>query len=436
MPSSYARMNHDRLRSMVQDAHLNLLIGAGTPGRFFSLLGDVERVLTEIEAAEDVSHDARSLARASVQAHFFDGVIRPNQSLVQLDESATGLLHSYGELGRVLNRLLLNRRTSLRSKKLNIFTTNVDLAFEVAFERLGIDLIDGFYGRIRPVYDLGLFGSLHYRTGVRYEHRSEAPTFDLYKLHGSVGWQVTDDPAAPSGIGFDPHLSVVDEAATQLEAARDKLIRIKDGGQDGSGTPLVTQELLAAAAGVELTRAVTDFTSAYERLVIVNPEKQKFATTVLTEVYYELIRRFANELERENSLLLVHGFSFRDEHLRKIVLRCARANPTLHVLVFCWETASRSEYESLIPPEQVPNGNIEYVTPSDEARIDIDGWVRDFLSPLAKAASAESDKHAREVLPSAAASAELDDAASPPAAPANPFLDERQAAATPERASE
>lgn len=408
----------DELRSLVQDAHLNLLVGAGTPGSYFSLLGDVENVLTEIDAVASADGDARDLARASVQAYFFDGVIAPNRPLIQREDSAAVLLRSYGELGRTLNRLLLSRRTSLLSKKINLFTTNVDLAFEVAFERVGIDLIDGFSGRIRPVYDLGQFGSLHYRTGVRYEHRSEAPTFDLYKLHGSVGWELTDDPAAPTGIGFDPKLASLQEVARRLEAAREYLVPISPDTTQ-SGGPLAASALLAATAGREVPQAVRDFIKAYEAIVIVNPEKQKFATTVLTEVYYELIRRFANELERENSLLLVHGFSFRDEHLRKIILRCARANPTLQILIFCWKGSSRAAYEALLPSEQVPNANVSYVVPADGEQLDLDALVRDYFAPLTKPASAASDAHVDAVLPVESSKP----TAEPATEAANPFMD-------------
>ena len=104
---------------------------------------------------------------------------------------------------------------------------------------------------------------------------------------------------------------------------------------------------------------VTAFIEAYEKLGIVNPDKQKFATTVLNETYYELIRRFANELEKENSVLFVHGFSFRDEHLRDVVVRAARSNPTLQVIVFCY---SRGDLAGL--PEADPgNGRQEQQHP-------------------------------------------------------------------------
>ena len=69
-------------------------------------------------------------------------------------------------------------------------------------------------------------------------------------------------------------------------------------------------------------------------------------------------------MEKENSVLFVHGFSFRDEHLRDVVLRAARANPTLQVIVFCYSRADRAEYQKLIPDIDVKNSNILFVAPA------------------------------------------------------------------------
>ncbi|HCG57437.1 MAG TPA: hypothetical protein DEW39_15210, partial [Brevibacterium sp.] len=121
---------------------------------------------------------------------------------------------------------------------------------------------------------------------------------------------------------------------------------------------------------------------------LVREEPRKFATTVLNETYYELIRRFANELEKENSVLFVHGFSFRDEHLRDLVLRAARTNPTLQVIVFCYSRDSAAAFEILLPETEIKNGNIQLVTPAEpsadepERKISLDVLESDFFAPL------------------------------------------------------
>lgn len=98
-------------------------------------------------------------------------------------------------------------------------------------------------------------------------------------------------------------------------------------------------------------------------ILIVNPTKEKFSDTLLNKNYYELLRIFSNELEKENSLLVVNGFSFRDEHILDLVKR-SMINPSLKVLVFCYEENSITEYQMLF--EQPKNNNITYVALENE----------------------------------------------------------------------
>lgn len=371
-----AEIGPAHLRALIQDAHVGLLLGAGSPSAYFSLLGDIEIALTRVEEG-GLSAEAGAVARASLEAHFFRGVVEPNIALLAREAAAQPVLQSYGRLGRSLNRLMLHRRSSLLPKKVTLFTTNVDLAVEVAFERLGLDLNDGFSGKIDPVLDLASLGTVHYRMAARYSRLAEIPTFDLYKLHGSVSWRLAESGPAP--IAYDHRLQQVHTVSAALSESEG----ILDVGANDENE-INIDDLLTRAAQVEsVPPGVEAFTEAYRRLVVVNPEKTKFETTVFSETYYELLRRFANELERENALLLVHGFSFRDEHLRTLILRAASMNPTLQVVVFCYQQADRDGYEALMPASSVPNANVLYVVPSGEdSRIDIDALVDTYLDPL------------------------------------------------------
>lgn len=373
--SEEAWADMERLRAAIQDAHLNFLVGAGTSSQLFAPLGDVEVALTGIAEA-DVTGGVREIARASVQALFFDLVIWPNVDLAEMNP-AHEVVDSYSSFGKALNRILLARRSTLLAKHVSLFTTNVDVVIEVAFERLGLALNDGFAGRFRPVFDPGSFGSILQRTSPRYEHRSEVPVFDLIKLHGSTGWRWSDTAGDSRSIQFDRDFTLVHEIKVALDQVRDDLVTLPEP------TKLQAADVLEAAKRTDRPDALDDFVSAYDRQVIVNPEKTKFATTVLMETYYELIRRFANELERETSVLFVHGFSFRDEHLRALVLRAARTNPTLQVFVLCFSRDDRATYQDLIAETDVPNGNLEYLVPPDEtARFTLDEVTARILQPL------------------------------------------------------
>jgi len=377
----------ERLRTIVQDSHLNFLIGAGTSSPYFEQLGDIENVLTEVGEYSPDRPEA-NLVRASLQGYFFEKVILPNLPLLERSPGARPLLKSYARFVNTINRILLKRRSTLLGKQASIFTTNVDLAFEVALEMLEIDANDGFSGKLNPRLDLGEYGTLRMRQGAHYQYRSEIPVINLFRIHGSAAWKQEG-----ADIFFDHQLSSVRQVEEVFNAAR-------AGGSFLSITKpedVKTSDLMASASGKVLGRAGETFAGAYERLSIANPEKTKFATTVLNKTYYELIRRLANELEKENSTLIVHGFSFRDEHLRDLVLRAARSNPTLQVIVFCYSRDAREEMRALFPEEQVKNANILLVAPhepkegEDERKLAIDVVVDDYLVALLAESPAAAD---------------------------------------------
>src|SRR4029079_4409722 len=108
------------------------------------------------------------------------------------------------------------------------------------------------------------------------------------------------------------------------------------------GADLAT--LITATAGQIPTAATTAFVAGYEELlVVVNPTKEKFKHTLLNQTYYELLRIYSNELEKENAFLLVIGFSFADEHIREITLRAANSNPTLLIWVVAHSASAAAE---------------------------------------------------------------------------------------------
>lgn len=392
----------ERLGKMVESAHLNFLIGAGTSSPYFTTLGNVEDTLKEIEES-NAPENIKELVRASIQAYFFEKVLAPNTKIIEHHETAEEVFQSYISLVRTLNRILLLRRSTLLSKQVNIFTTNVDMLFEVAMEALGINYSDGFNGKILPKFDFGDFGTLRFRTSSRYEHRFEVPVFNLVKIHGSAAWRQHERENGLVDIYFDHDLTLVKKIEKLLRRANPEFLSVTADSQSGQeGSTLHTVDELFAKAkeyfqnpDLRETRGqklippnVERFSALYRKLGIVNPDKRKFATTVLNETYYELLRRLANELEKENSVLFVHGFSFRDEHLRDIVLRAARTNPTLQVIVFCYSYKDWKSFKQLLPDVDIKNDNIKFIIPDEpredkkERKITLDVLVSDYLTPI------------------------------------------------------
>lgn len=353
----------ERLRTIIQDSHINFLFGAGTSAPYFELLGDIEIALTQL-AESDTGKPETKLTRASLQGYFFEKVLLPNIPLLEHKPKAKDIIRSYARFASTLNRILLKRRSTLLGKQANIFTTNVDIAPEVALELLEIDVNDGFTGKLRPRFEPGEYGTLRFRQGTRYEYRSEVPVVNVLKIHGSVSWRQDGDE-----IYFDHQLAQLTDVKTLYEEAKPELLSIEGSDEVNA------KKLLEKAKKAQLGEKGNEFVSAYDRLSIVNPEKTKFATTVLNKTYYELIRRLANELEKENSALFVHGFSFRDEHLRDIILRAARTNPTLQVMVFCYSRKARDEIKNLIVDEQIKNGNILFIAPKEPEKGEVEHYI-------------------------------------------------------------
>ena len=109
--------------------------------------------------------------------------------------------------------------------------------------------------------------------------------------------------------------------------------------------------------------------------MIVNPTKKKFEDTTLNQTYYDLLRIYANELEKENSVLFVLGFSFADEHIRDLTLRVANTNPTLKIYIVSHCQTRTDEYQKL---EDAKNKNVEILFPNDDKKYNFEGIIELF----------------------------------------------------------
>ncbi|WP_402466023.1 hypothetical protein [Isoptericola aurantiacus] len=376
----------ERLRDLVQDAHLSFLFGAGASAPMFRLLGDIENLLTSLDSS-DAAEDAKAFARGSIYSGFFRSVVLKNNDL--LDRSGTEapqLLERYEAFLQTINRLLLERRSSLLNKQVNLFTTNVDLATEIAAESLQVHLNDGFGGRLRPRFSTSNFGSVVSRRSLQYDNLSEVPAFNLLKLHGSVGWSATGEKASRPEIGLDTHLRQVAAVAEELDKVDALLTEV------AAETTLET--LLEGPVSSDAAALLSPFLDAYSELAIVNPTKAKFQQTVLNQNYYDVLRLFSNELEKENSALFVIGFSCRDEHIRELIIRAARTNPTLQIVIFAYSPHAATEIEQAFDGYPITNSNIWLIAPPADAegeeplRYDLATVTSEFFAKVAPSSSA------------------------------------------------
>lgn len=338
---------NNRIKETIQDCNLNFLIGSGLSRPFLPTLGNIETQLTQV-AESALVQAKKDVIRASLYRKYFDGVMAKNIGILQGEAAANSVLAHYKRFFSAINSLLLRRKSTILSKEVNIFTTNIDVFIEKAVEDLNLEFNDGFNGRFCPLFDLNNFKKSRFKRSLHYDNSAEIPVFNLLKLHGSLSWEFKADK-----ICFCTGLSHI--SALQTLPASANTLAIADDA--------TTAQLDAAANGKTVDAHIQDFMAKYDELLIVNPTKEKFKHTLLNNIYYELLRLYSNELEKENTVLFVMGFSFADEHIREITLRAANSNPTLMIYVICYKSDTKAEIEGLFGRTNIKNNNIHFVTP-------------------------------------------------------------------------
>lgn len=320
-------MEPEKIKDFVQSANINFLIGSGLSSPYLETLGNIETNLHLLQENKDISKNIRCIVLASIYREYFFKVMLPNK--VKGDEKKYDeVIGNYKRFITLWNNIIHNRCGNIRSKQINIFSTNIDLFVEKAAEKCEVELIDGFQGSITPVFKESNFQKTIMKNSVHFQNVSELPVFNLLKIHGSINWRVDG-----GNITNDASLGLIGEICDCLKALDDSALLVP-----------YTQDLQTMiTAAEEIVRKphfsvdkIQLFFNAYYQLVIVNPTKRKFSETVVDHHFYELMRIFSNSLEKENSLLFVMGFSFADEHILKITQRALKTNPTLLIIIFAY----------------------------------------------------------------------------------------------------
>lgn len=340
------------LRNVFANSHINFLLGAGFCGGILPTLGAREEWLAAACARGD---DA---LEPLLQYEFFESVVLPMASVQPTEDMV--------RFGRHLKRLLAERGTTSIPRKASLFTTNYDSLLEDALEKAGVSYNDGFEGRNNPTFATRSYGRIHYSQSLAMEYQAQIPTVNVVKLHGSVTWtHTTESP----NIGFrqcedalralaSKHLPLL----TEDELSDIKSIIGSPVGEEG----LDKLSEIAEKKGPEWEKDAALFLEDYHStLQLINPTKNKFEETVMGLTYYELLRLFANELDRNNSLLIGFGFSFADEHILEITRR-ALDNPQL-ILIICCHTR---EDEGWYRKKFIGCDNVWYIVPDEKFELD------------------------------------------------------------------
>jgi hypothetical protein len=356
----------EKLKDVVQDGNISFLIGSGLSTPFLSSLGNIEDLLTELDKRQDLDESKKSIVRASLYKRYCEQVILKNIDILENKPATSSVLESYKLFLTLINSILLNRKNPILSKQINIFTTNIDIFLEKSLEEIGLEYNDGFNGRFTPTFNLSNFRKSAFKKSLQYDNISEIPVFNLLKLHGSLTWEI-HEVSGEKGIKFCPDLN-------HVKKVKDQDITTIPEAQAGQSL----EDLINQSNGKRVSQTLSNFLNLYQDFPIINPTKDKFKQTLLNQIHYELLRMYANELEKENSVLFVMGFSFADEHIREITLRVADSNPTLMIYIIAHSSGSVAGYEAKLGIKDAKNKNIKVIVPEKKEDSDDDAYNFNF----------------------------------------------------------
>ena len=157
-----------------------------------------------------------------------------------------------------------------------IFTVNYDLVLETALESLRVPYFDGFVGALRARF----YTRMVEAAAVDSDDWLPAFLVRVWKLHGSVNWEWGSDPRA-------------------------EVVRL--------GT---------AVRGMS-PAAIYPSDTKYD-------ESRRVPFVVLQD-------RFRRALRQPETLLLISGYSFGDEHLNEMIFEAARRRPRSEFLAFSFD---------------------------------------------------------------------------------------------------
>lgn len=214
-----------------------------------------------------------------------------NKCALTSQAETDGLMNHKTFIKRILSRPVNLRRT-------NLFTTNYDLTFEQAMDKLGVIYVDGFIGGLKKYFHPESFNFDYYYPAATTEgnvSRMER-VLHFYKMHGSLNWIQTKEKDTLNIYNIEK------KDTEQLDADN----------------------------------------------VLIYPTPMKESDTIGFP-YSELFRRFANIIQQPQSVLITYGYSFGDAHINRIIYE-ALTIPSFQLLIvsYSWTESIKQIYRQFI----------------------------------------------------------------------------------------
>lgn len=317
-----------RILNIFEGKNINFLLGAGASMPYLKTLSLGKEVTYTFEDLYEWSVSEEKDGCTEALAQFYIDHSLKHGTYLRIDESdsqeADTVKRNYRCLIENLYKLLCCNSTQ-KPKRINLFTTNYDMFFEYTFDQMipnynDIYFNDGSFGVKNKTVTTERFHIMISSVGVDSKFKHELPIFNLIKLHGSLNWKTEKERI----IIFD--CKELDEYKCNDIEYIDQAIQNKKTIQEAQNGLENYVLFYAEDNGSK---------NLLNSLTIVQPRKKKFEETIFQEHYYQGLRILSQELERPQTVLICFGFSFADEHIRKIVRRSAM-NPELLILIICY----------------------------------------------------------------------------------------------------
>lgn len=378
-------------KNLFQDCNINFLIGSGISNPFFGTLGNIEIWLSELDADTSLDDNLKNFIKASLYGSYYRIAMKDNMALYRAkdidnhifdnptskDELLSNTYNGYKDFLRTINQILYNRRSNTVNKQVNLFTTNVDIFFEKVIDDLDLNFNDGFNGIFRKRFSLSNFKKSYYQKSSHYDNIAEIPVYNLLKIHGSITWRLIGSELQFNGISLIESINEIIDDSNLIN-----IVKLDNEIWKSESRNIKIEEIIEYAKTVTNIPNVSKFINEYEKLQVVNPTKEKFKDTTFNKTYYEMLRLFANELEKENSILYIMGFSMADEHIRDITFRAIKSNPTLKVFI-CSYNKNANDIITNLKADNIDLSdfhNVDLMNPCD--RFSINKFNEFVLNPL------------------------------------------------------
>lgn len=364
-------MDSEQFSKDIQGKNVNFLIGSGASAGVVPTLwvASINKSFEDLLTSDSYSVDQKKV----LYYIWFELWIRKTK-VTNYDSKNTTHIQYNHFIKNVIN--FLNNEGFDKPKRLNIFTSNYDTLFEMTFDELSKDnrltyFNDGSRGFFNKYISTENYHLKISHSGMSDSFQREIPTINLLKIHGSVTWSNVDNVIK---------VNLENQSYQELCVLSDKIINsIINLSNDSSSEdkqlfdPRNYEQLILKELPNEqrlreeldnilsaCPNEINDFYDSYKKFPVVNPTKEKFSDTVFQQHYYQLLRMLSFELEKKDSVLIVFGFSFADEHILEIVRRSI-VNPKLKIYVIAYNTAAKDQIKNRLG---TLGGNIVEYLPS------------------------------------------------------------------------